>query len=981
MGNKLIISTKNIKRLFVCLVLLMIGLTLSSCDSSNRKPQGTLNRDETYLTAGNYSVTVGEVYDELRYSASEKLEEKISEILLADELATLKEDLESAESKYKEKLEEKILIDIYGSSKDEKIAELSEKTKEHKVTEFLSSLLQKGYILTEDDVENRNFASIYPLYYIDMAKYILAYNKLADEFGKEADGSIKFGDLEAEDAKISRDDVIDYYKENYKNHGDVTGILIRFASSSEATSALKTFGITSYQSKWYQIELTEDGDINPYDSRVKYEEYYEDNKTVDPTSGLASIEIKGAGMSTILKVYAALYNYIYPYRTPINFDNELTFAAFAATYPEDSPAHLLYYNYLKAIIDKDALFKENATDEQLEERYDELVHVLEEYETGEEYTVLSYDRLENYNSSLREYVYETLKTSSTDGEAYSQYVVSSLSYGNYSYLFFKAAQDADPELYTETKDGDKVTYTFTNEELKLEILNKLFENKLTDTYIPEAFEGRIKDAKIYIYDSVLELEFMQGDSTLATNYQATKKSNKENVAMVKLNKVEKYISVADLFNSLEPLNGPQTAVRLAFNKYIKAQQYYKDLEKNRDKYEETVKVLLNYFSNDYYSSSGYPATVGKFKFLRLIYHTANMDEIIHNVLMLNEAKNIFFSNYQNFFNEDEFLNNLVAYAHQAYEDYYSLNATKIKIYTDHNEDGKADDLDQESPLYPLALDLMNEVLDYASRSSSAYQTAITGFITEYNNTNRYADATNPTSSEYKWALYRQNGLYITTEALTSITADSDLDIETIERVHDLYNQESIMNPENGFVSNVLTSDSYLASNNLTTLLLTGGTNRTSAKYDDEEMIEKLYSEIPTIYQDKLIINNLTKEDFANDEANKNLVKVYLYDYLLSSSVTSLPASTTSALNAYLLPLIQRYTSTVSQFIMMENTLGALTFNYSAACTCGNEAYNNAYTRTNSVENYVQYLIDSLTDFNDKYPTWWDNMYTAIKGAN
>lgn len=978
MRNKVIISSKHIKRIFACLVLLLIGLVLSSCDSSNRKATGGIDTNATYATAGNYTVTVGEVYDELRYGAVSYLEKRVNEIILADEIEQLKKDLASDNSKFLEKMNDTVKEDIYETSDDEEIADMDEEHLNHHITEFIDKVKQEGYIISEEDIKAENFKAVYPMFYVDLAKFVLGYNKLAEEFGKNADGSINYGDLKAEDAKITEGNVIDYYKDNYQNRGEVTGILVRFLSSDEAKQVLKTFGIMASNSKWYQIELVDDADNNPTESKIKYEKYYDDFK-IDQ-SGIGSIEVTGAGMSTILKIYAAVYNYIYSYRDPIILDEELTLDTFKATY--EGPAHLMYYNYVKAIIDKDVAFKENATEEQLKEHYNSLVQKLVAYdETSEdELTVLSYDRLGQYNTTLRTYVYETLATESKDGSAYTQYIASSTSNGSYYYLFFKASQEADVELYTEKTENDETTYTFTNDELKNEILAKVFEEKVSDTYVTEAYDERVKEADLSIYDSTIELLFMQGSSTLVTNYSKTRSSDKNNVAMVKYNKEKHYITAVELFNDLEPINGPTTAQSLLFDKFIKDQDFYKELEKNYDSYQNSVEMLLTYFANDYYSSSGYPSTLGKYKFLRLIYRSANMDEIIHDVLMLSDAKSMFFRDYTKFFTEEEFLNKLVAYAHESYTDFYQLTATKINVYADHNEDGKNDTIEGE--ISTLANELMEMILDYVKRSTSSYSSAISSFISEYNATDRFGEEDNPTANETKWAKYRQAGLYVTTESLSSINKDSEIDETTKEMIEELYADETVMDPDYGFISSFLTSKIYLADDNtnVSTLLVTGGTMRQSAKYEDEELIKKLYSTIPTIFLNKLVVTNLTKEDFANDEVNKNLVKAYLYDYYLNSSVESLPSSTLSALSTYVLPLIQRYASTASHLVITQNTLGEITFNYNAKCTCGNEEFNNGYSRSQYLNDYIEYQKVLLDDYKEVYPTWWNTMYGQLKEA-
>ena len=982
--------SKYIKKLFVILGVLLVGLTLASCDSSSRMSKGNLDLNATYATSGNYSITVGDLYEQFRYNYSTTyLEEKFDEQLYKNEMDEVKNNIGT----YKERLLEEILTDIFSTSDKDTLEEEEQDHLEEHMVQYVDTMAKKGLKITKEQIEaglnkyladqdTDDFQSVYPNYYIKVAKWLAAKNALFDELSKKEDGSLDVDKLienrKADDAKVSEADIIDYYKDNYANQGDVKAILVRFVSNDEAKAVLQKFGIKSYNNYWYQIDLPEELTDDVYASKTDYDEYYE-NKSVSGTdeSGTSSIEETGAGFATILRIFAEVYNYVYTFRNPITFTGEVTYEEFANAHPEH-PTHLMFYYYIKSIIDADADFRLANIDaetgeinaEKLAEKFDALVDQIVAYNTNENrsedngYTVLSNKRLNGYNSSLATYVYETLQTEAdSDDELFTRYTSSARSYGSYYFLLFKISQEADEELYKEEKDADgNTTYNFEgHEELLKEIVNELVLDKITDTYITEKYEARVKDAKFYIYDAVMELEYMQTTSTIASSYEKTKKKNKDNIAMVKYNGNELYLSVEDFYNSLEPVYGPQTALVLLFNEYIKGTDEYKSLESKYNDYVESLKLMLNYFANGYYSSYGYDSTLGKFNFLRLLYQSTDTKDIVYNHMMVSDAKSKYFADFTKLFDENNFLAKMKQFEEQSYNDYYNLSATQIKIYTDIDEDGKADELDENSTLYAKAQEFLDEVIKQIGRSTSSYTDALSAIISTYNKTSRYDDGASEIEDEYLWAKYRKLGFCIETGSI-SVSNSSENDEVLMNLIETYYKNE--MDPELGLTTNVLTSDKFLLDDNLSLLLLTSGTTKTSAKYEEQELIDKLYKDIPTIFGSKMVL--ISNIDYADDKASLEALKVYVYDYLTLGEVNSLPAETDSYLDAYLLPLLQRYASSANQSVISLHVLGTITF-----------ANNNA-ERNETLNNNIEISKRSLDSYTDKYAYWWNFMESEVK---
>jgi len=986
MGKKFTIST-YVKRIFLFISVCLIAFTLASCDS-NKRGKGSLDLNATYASSGNLSVTVGDLYDEFRFNGNTYLEDRINKFLFDEEISYVKTQLENNDEFYVNKINDKILEAIFSTSDEDELKNKSEKELKKAVDTYVDTMQLKGYNLTADqllDQDNNvlkdNLSIVYDEYILSLAEYRAAYKAYLDKFEKngdnikyytEKDGKYVFAD--GDDDLIKTSDVVDYYKDNYEDKTDVNGILVRTISSTEAANILKAFGIKTYNNYWYQIDL----DDEALESKTKYDEHYNDT-SIDPTAGTgsSSIEESGAGMATILKIMVEIYNYEYQgFRNKIVYDDQLSFD----TFEYEGPAHLKYYNYIKAIIEKDYEYRlENSEDglftEEAQEAYLEQVaaKIKEQAAYGEDgnYTVFTNERLEKYNSSLATYVYDTLATSAEEGETYVRYTSSARSYGSYYYFFFKISQEESTldELYEEVKDeDDNTTYEFTNKELLDEIIEKIIEERITSDSENDIYSERAKEAKIKIYDSIVELEFMQSTSAIATNYSKTRKSSKDKVAYVKYDDKELDITVDEFYAYHEAIYGARFAMNLLFNQMIKTLPVYQELEKDYDKYEESLKTMLYYFSNDYYSSYGYSSTLGKYRFLMLLYHSSKSDEIIRNNMMVQDAKSKFLNNFENFFTESEFLGKLKLFSEKSYNDYYSMGATQIQIYVDYDEDDEPDALNAEISL--KCGELMNEIIDYVNSSTDAYSTALSNFISEYNATARVDDNnhTNPTTNEYNWASYRAKGLYVKTSTLSGLANDSDNDEALLNIVKTYYENDLFVKTDLGLTSNVLTSENFELDNYYSKLLLTSATLRENAKYEfeDAEEFEDLYKQLRTAFNDYLLVYNFEKADFETTTPSDKVILAYMYEYLLLGSVTSLPDTVDAYLDAYFLPLLTKYSSSASQYTIMKNVLGTITF------AKDNDA------RNNMLKLYIESNQRQSDNYTNQYATWWTTLYGPLK---
>ena len=948
--SKKLIFPKRVKTILALVLTCLIAITLTGCDSSNRKSTGDLNLESTYASNANHTVTVGELYDELRYYASDYVIDQTFNFVYEAEINTVKENTK----KYEEKFKELILTEIYGTAEDDEIKELEDADK--KIQQYIDSMYQKGYTLTKEQVEKKEFETIYPNYYLEVAKYVAAWNKLSEEFDVKEDGSIDFGEINDE-SYFTTNDIVNWYKSNYTNQGYVDALLVRFINSTEANNLLKKFGIKTENGRWYQIKLDEE----KCNTKTGYDEYYDDyDVDKEALGGATPIEQLGKGKATALKIFAAMYNYVYPYRDQIDF-TDVDLATIKSELG-NSKKHLVYYTYIQRIIDADHNSEVSA-----EAELEEMKNLLLDYDSSlkdNEYVHMSKERLDNYSTSLATYLYDTLKTKPEEDETtYTQYTTSAKAYGSYYFMLFKLDQEEDKKLYEESEDEEgKTVYTFLDteeaKELKETILNELFENKLDETYIHELEHERLEDVKLKIYDSAIESQFMYlSGSELAEHYEKTRKSNNNDIASVTYKDNTKNISVNDAYAYLEPLHGAQIASGLLFDKYIRGTKYYTDLEGDYDKYVETIEMMLYYFANDYYSSSGYPSTIGKYNFMKLYFKTSVVEDAVKNTLMLTDAKSAFISDFAaHGFANDTFYENLKTFANEDRKEYYSLTATTLKVYVDLDEDGKAD----ENLNIEDATALLNAARNEIINSSESFANAVNTVVSQFSSSSRMNENTeNPTTAEAKWASFREKGLILESTTIGEVTNTTTADEAISTRIETLYNEQplDLVNVELGFTSAYLDDEVLQTENSVSLLLITAGALPYSAKYENEEN-EDLYKEISVVINDALQKLNVT---YTENEINLEQVKVYVAEYVMFGDVYSLPTTTTTALDTYLLPLITKYTSSASQMLIINNVIGTMTF------AENNEARNEFYAK------YIEINKNSADSY-EYDTTWWNTMY-------
>ena len=111
------------------------------------------------------------------------------------------------------------------------------------------------------------------------------------------------------------------------------------------------------------------------------------------------------------------------------------------------------------------------------------------------------------------------------------------------------------------------------------------------------------------------------------------------------------------------------------------------------------------------------------------------------------------------------------------------------------------------------------------------------------------------------------------------------------------------------------------------------------------------------------------------------MKIYVAEYVMLGDVYSLPTSTTTALDTYLLPLISKYTTSASQMLIINNVLGTITFkdDKAAVASTFNADFIKAYSRSSFYETYKSTSIKAADNYAEQTNNWWNEMYKG--GSN
>lgn len=947
--NKKIIKRGIYKPFTVLFLVVMLLFTLTSCGKKADLYKG-INKDEDYLTLGDFKVTNGELYDKLKWSSASFISEKANEALIKTYLDKVTQVIENPaddekelSAEYLNDVQDYFIMAIYDLDDIELLDTFQNLYLEYQnKLKYKDSFYQQYNIeISVDDIDalisqnedgtptytfndlTTNQKEIFEKYYESLARKLFARDYLEDEI-KEYEEDME----EDDDPYFTDSEIKTYWTENYKYNYDLDAILIRFINENEAMSVLKAFGLKSYRSRMYYI--FQDDEM----TNEEYSKWYDDFDFTDPAN-VSNYRMVSSNndfnQALMLSIYIEMYNYVYSYRTPINNIEGLTEAD-----KSSSNRRQLTFQIIEKF-DSDSELRE-MTIEQFYEKY-----------LKNENISYNGDDLDVINSSLKSYLYTTLDLSKV--KKAGNYSLAAQSYGDYYFMAFKIADPVLPEnetLVFDEEDSSSIDRTATSEAFLDKLIEGLKEDTLTQAYIDNAISTSLEDCNIRIYDSNIEIAYMASNSSYSKNRKSSPADGV--VARIKYEDTTIDVTALDIWNELEPSNGISTALQLISKPIIKESQVYADVisdDELVDSFYDSFNILLANFANGQLSSYGYDSSLGKYNFLLLYFNTTDVDEIIYDFYCLNEATTKLLNDYSS-----EAMASLLKNAANTYsENYFSVSATNLLVYVDMDEDGAPDKVngifnndgfdwntelarpvDGATTYAELAKQLINDIIRIAENSTSSNADAFSSIVEEYNSSSRFENSYNgavvggvydPTEPEKYWAKYRANGLYIKTEELADVSNSTDQGtvsdvlklaiVDAYTEMMNLFNEEI---PTDYLYTALYDNDGegLLSENGYNLFTITGATVNDDAEFTEEDDPNKIYTDLVYIYNDNAYkISNLYSED---GKLTDDQVRAYLLEYSTSQQTISMPSKVSTALTTYLSPVYTRFTSDSSQFVVL-----------------------------------------------------------------
>ncbi len=1051
-------NSKTLRRLMSVTLSSALFISLASCSSKN-SVYGSLDKDANYLTSGNYSVTKGELWNELQWKASTELESQAKVIVLKNYINKIEaavknnydglSDSEKAlfgENEYSafvdscnQRLSDYVVQDIYNFSYDtedywDKYGELTDSDLKTLTLKYIDEMYTTyRYELNYDDIinaansKNRDFflkiaKDNSQLYYVNYAKELLAEGKLYEEAIKADED-----DTDSDDNKIgayTKSDYVSQFKKKYLAEYDVNLVLLRFSDTTEFDETLRAFGLKVSSSKIYFVGNEIETGSMTYN---EYCDYYDDLTT---TQIRKCRNVSENSTKAILGLYIEMYNYIY--------------GGYRQALPTALPQSDTAISSAKKVTELNDLRKlaeyvlENFSDEE----YDATIELLK----ANEATTYTKAELDKISSSFGTYVYDTLDM---DGVNYS---TSSQSANSSYYIAYKFSEDEHDEAFKDYTDDDIIDYVTKeeNKDIYTQLRYNLIRGSITTSKMDTYVTDQVNECKVKIFNEPTEITYLSSHSDYSKTF--SKASSANTLASITYNDVTYNLNIVSdsnddssirvpgksgdeayygLWNTLEVSNGQTVAIDLLSKKMIKTTDAYANTNKDRDLYSSYIEALLYNFSN---GSTSYNASLGKYNYLMLTFHTASIDDIIDNYYRVQFASVNLLVDYAS----DDVVDFIYDYCSTAYDNYFSMTGKRLVVYLDCDDDGKADEIpadtsnydfltwndkplisidldgdgvyDTEATYEEIAKDLIYNIYNELSASTNNHADTITTLVSEINSSARVEFDSNPILSENKWAKYRRVGLNVKLEEFTVTNTSTNYDFALKQRLYDYSRGYSL--DSNGsrtatyqyFIGDstpseyiepltancVLADDSQivLTKDGYNLIIVTEGTNQPSAKWSSTDNDDNLFENLVIKYNDNAIIIPDIYNDGENDvyKLTKNQIKVYLLENVTLGTSNLLPSDLSSALSTFLAPVVTRFTGDATQLeIILEyikEVNGSYTFNVDSSDTVDHNAIFDQIREINKnkADDYL-YIFEELdtTGTCNNFPQWWTKLATVRKG--
>ena len=1036
------------RRLLTASVSLALLISLSSCSGATNTT-GNLIADKEYASAGTgdskVAVSYGDLWNELQWNANTVLNDQITNVILNEKITKInkivnaesydklddKENLveenkfKGTKEFYEERLVDYVVQDIYDQtfSKDgywKAIEGMKENAKKVAIEKYIDSMYLTYHKYLNDDknqyakdlleaseedtkilLDTANFFK--DVYYPLLAKELLAYENLEEQIEKAA-----------KDDKDTQDDKEGYFTHSQfknkfesekSNTYDLNLVMIRFTSEKEFEDTLRAFGIKIHDKKYYFVY-----DKDGASGSLTYEEYikrYDDLKSYDNANETDVVELDG---SMVLELYIQLYNYIYG-----GFKGELP-SAYDFDFSNINNLRTQFYN---SVVVEYGKLDVNAR----KEKFNANAAALKQNDV----TVFDSKELNDISSTFKDYAYETLKTPSDNYEG--AYSTSSQSANSGYYIAYRYADKydeltGDAKAYEEYfRDNELTSYEvyddifgkegkFKDTGLADELLILLKKDQLTDTLINSALDEEKKEVKVKIYNEALEISYKKdhpdysktlngADKNLLATITYNDKTFDLNISNKNINNEATTLKFADgtpvgAFEILEQKMGSTVAIDLIADQIVKTTDEYAEAKKDKESisyYEEYLDTLLVNFANGGLAQQGYDASIGKYDFLMLYFHTADVNEIIDNYYLVQHAASKLLTNYAN---EDlaSFFN---TYTDLAYDKYFSLSGSRLVVYMDADDDNVADKSadwaddkvtfrgQAEVKRSDIARELVLELYNKVTASTMAHKDKMTALVDEFNNSARAEYDGNPIAPENNWAEYRKLGFKLKIEEFTATNSDVEIDRALKNRLAAYATDEAY----EFFTKNGEAPTAYIeklgesnkdqivqTEDGFNLILVTAGQSKPSAKYEQKKDNDSLLTNITLKYNGKYLDKPI--EDVYNDtdKLNNKQIRLFLVDNAVNGQSTLSPASTSGALTTFLQPVLQRYSSAETQRIVLLNFIKLATNQKDDTALYDVITYDTDL-KYNGKDQYLDKVIKINQSIVDNYNYIYDDEYTEI----
>ena len=799
------IQKKHIKKITTFLLLIVTILTLVACTKKESVPYGNLT-DKAYLSLGDINITEKEVYNNLRRQSGQALPKLIEEKLFegykeeAKRLLNTVDAEEGTDAALAQKaFDDLINTALFNTTDVETLRSLNDLNIRISINRFADSSyvqnsdvdrekIKTGLTARLNNEEDKDFATGYykveeirDLYLIELQKRLYAQEVLAKEVLDKESSSY-----------VSDANVINYYKNNVIDRHDADVFYFHFLSLNEANAALRVLSLKSNsRGDWFEIP-----DIRLVKTIEDYPEASNEYlwKVIKDTNLENKVSEVNDNDATKTKVTEEDFKRFYD-----------AYSISTSNHEKLQPDQVLVkfvelYNVVNTkqlkIVDGTIVYESDNS----------------VFETNK-----TYDDLTALNTSLRNYIYDTL----TVEKPYSTL----RSVGNFRYLLFKlddnynelnyVSEELDEdglekwvtidELKEMLEDEDKkddllaalesIDGVVTNGDVDWEKLDSIMEanikewraevvkNRLTSSYISTKVNTILEEADIEIFDNTVRIFFNQS----AANEAGGKGKTGDVLLTFKgeLNdkEVKFEITVDEFYAYLEKTIGLETAIDLLLNKYLLSEyrkgnsDLFKDLELDEDSYRKEYREFINGFSNDQYASAGYPASIGREQFLLLIFGTTDLDEVIEVGYMIPELREAYSTNYDVHLGQTNIFKQLEYFTQLQYDKFKGLTVEHLLVYFDTDGDDSPEDpneyfetltKDEVDEIKDAIVDLYSRVLFEVGQGSLSgnHLTAIAEDFQSYARINL---------GDYKpelWETFRRHGLNLKFESLSGEITNS-----------------------------------------------------------------------------------------------------------------------------------------------------------------------------------------------------------------